>query len=76
MLRQADAKREHAEDNAKRDAESQRSSMRDIARLRAQLDEIRAKCAHVSNEIKASSKYFEFLSRSSQIVLGARFIQG
>mmetsp|Transcript_4472 Transcript_4472/g.17136 ORF Transcript_4472/g.17136 Transcript_4472/m.17136 type:complete len:291 (+) Transcript_4472:1166-2038(+) len=69
MLRQADAKREHAEDNVKRDAESQRSSMRDIARLRAQLEDIRAKCAHVSDEIQASSKYFEFLSRSSQIVL-------
>jgi len=63
MLRQADAKREHAEDNVKRDAESQRSSMRDIARLRAQLEDIRAKCAHVSDEIQASSKYFEFLSR-------------
>jgi chromosome segregation ATPase len=69
MLRQADAKREHAEDNAKRDVETQQSSMRDILKLRAQLDEIRAKCVRRSNQIQASAKYFEFLCRSTQTIL-------
>lgn len=69
MLRQVDAKREHAEACVTRDAEENENYARHLQSLRDRLSLIQSETASVSCEIESNSKYFEFLRRSVQAVL-------
>ena len=66
MLRQADAKRECAEESAKRDVKMHDSCAHEMCRLRSQLTNIRSKISRVVKEVGSSAIYFEFLSRATR----------
>jgi len=69
MLRQVDAKREHAEACVTRDSEENESYALHLQGLRDQLHLIQMETASVAGEIESNSKYFEFLRRSIRVVL-------
>lgn len=69
MLRQVDAKREHAEACVTRDSEENEGYARDLQGLRDRLSLIRSQTASVAGEIESNSKYFEFLRQSVRAVL-------